>query len=217
MMERVVWKQTATWTMRAGGWALTAAAVGIIVLTLAAAGPTLMGHKTFIVLGGSMGPAIPIGAAVVVEEVPPSRLQRGDVITYVARSKILLTHRIVDVVVDQYGLGFRTKGDANTAPDAELVRPPNILGRVWYTVPLAGYILHYGNQTRTKLAVLALGVGLMVMQFLPGELRRLVASVFRKIPETRAAPGRGEDASMAAQLQGEQSGAPSPQNSGSST
>lgn len=141
-----------------GRWALTAAVAGLALLILAAVGPTLAGRKAFIVLGGSMEPGIGTGAAVVTEAVPPGDLRTGDVITYVARSNQVVTHRIVETSEDAAGLAFRTRGDANETPDPEPVRSVNVLGRVWYSVPLAGYVLHAGNQPATKLALMTLAL-----------------------------------------------------------
>ena len=144
--------------LRVAQWAVTALVVSVVLIVLAAAGPTLIGHKSFIVLSGSMEPAIPLGSAVVTEPVRPTLLKEGDVITFVTPAERFVTHRIVEVVQDDGGLGFRTQGDANTSSDPVVTRPPNVYGRMVYDVPWAGYILHYANQSATKLAVLVLAI-----------------------------------------------------------
>ena len=144
--------------LRIARWAFMALLAGVILTVLAASGPTLIGRKTFIVLSGSMEPAIPLGSAVVTEPVRPTLLKEGDIITYVTPAEQFVTHRIIEVVQDDGGLGFRTQGDANTSPDPVVTRPPNVYGRMVYDVPWAGYILHYANQSATKLAVLVLAI-----------------------------------------------------------
>lgn len=167
---------TLGWVSRLSGWLLIAAAVCVAVLVVVSAGPILGGRKTLIVMGGSMEPTIPVGSVVVSEAVRANRLQVGDVISYVSRSEQIVTHRITEVVQDQSGIGFRTRGDANNAPDPELVRPVNVLGRVWYSVPLAGYILHFGNQTATKVVVIAIALALITAVQLQSYVQRRRAS-----------------------------------------
>jgi len=136
----------------------------LLVMVLAAAGPMLMGYKSFIVLSGSMEPTIPVGSVVVTKQERPNFLRSGDIITYVPPSEVVVTHRIVEVVSDAGGLGFRVKGDANRDPDPELIRPVNILGKVQYHVPIVGYIFQYVNQTTTRFVLMGLFVVLFGAQ-----------------------------------------------------
>lgn len=149
-------------------WGLMAALASLGLLMLAAVGPRLIGHQHFIVFGGSMEPAIPVGSVVVTERTAPTNLETGDVITYVNRADELLTHRVIEIQQDQLGLMFRTRGDVNGTDDPELVRAVNVLGRVRYSVPFAGYILHYGGQQSARLALMGLAVFVVITQIYPG-------------------------------------------------
>ena len=144
----------------------------LVLLVVAAKGPVLMGSDTLVVIGGSMEPAIGLGSAVVVQPVDAGSLGTGDVISYVGRSNVLVTHRIIEVVKDAKGLGFRTQGDANATPDPELVRPVNLVGQVWYSVPFAGYLLHHVAQPIAKMAAMGAIVALLAAQFLLGQSQR---------------------------------------------
>ena len=57
--------------------------------------------------------------------------------------KVVVTHRIVEIVIDKNDATvrrFRTKGDANDVTDAGLVHYKNVLGTPIITIPLIGYI-----------------------------------------------------------------------------
>lgn len=101
-----------------------------------------------IVQSGSMEPAVPVGAVVVV--VPRERYGTGDVVTFGTdtRRRAPTTHRIVATERVQGSLHYRTKGDANEEVDAELVPHSALIGRVAFTVPRLGYVLDF-VRTRT--------------------------------------------------------------------
>ncbi|MGL4345461.1 MAG: signal peptidase I [Cellulosilyticaceae bacterium] len=95
-----------------------------------------------IVLTGSMEPKIKPGDVVLVEKLQTQEdleaLQEGDVI-YFSRGDIMITHRIVEVVADEYGNEtYRTKGDNNSGVDARLVLPQEIKGTVNTVIPKIG-------------------------------------------------------------------------------
>lgn len=56
--------------------------LAVILLCLALAAPRLAGIKTFVVISGSMEPAIPVGSMVYSKEVDPKTLETGDVIVF---------------------------------------------------------------------------------------------------------------------------------------
>jgi signal peptidase len=117
-------------------------ALAAVLLLAFTAVPNVLGYKTYVVLSGSMEPAIHTGAVVVATAVPPSSLNVGDVIVY-NRSDVdeRVTHRIIDVQDDGGKRTFTTKGDANAAPDAWTVQySQNTAGKVVFTVPYVGYI-----------------------------------------------------------------------------
>ena len=139
-------------------WVIALAAVATIGLVVAATGPILLGWNTFVVVSGSMEPSIPVGSSVVTDKVHWTTLKQNDVITFVQRSNDVVTHRIIELVNDNSGPGFKTKGDANKSEDPEIIRPVNILGKVLYNVPLAGYIIFYTNQPLTRLGILVVAI-----------------------------------------------------------
>lgn len=125
---------------------LTTALVCVaIVFAFFISGIRLLGFQVYGVLTGSMVPAYPIGSLIYVKETDPNDLELRDVITY-SSGKTIVTHRIVEIVRDDnnpYQLKFRTKGDANNDPDASLVGPADIIGKVAFGIPHLGTIANY--------------------------------------------------------------------------
>src|SRR3954447_6808464 len=115
--------------------------LAIAVLMLA---PPLLGYQRYVITGGSMGAALPRGSIAYEEVVPTERIRRGDVITYrPPAGDRLLTHRVVWIGQGRNGVReYRTRGDANPAPDHRAFLLPNDgQARVVFHVPLGGYAL----------------------------------------------------------------------------
>jgi signal peptidase len=92
--------------------------------------------------GGSTEPAIPLGSIVVLSEVPAEAVAVGDVVTLRhPEAGTIITHRVTRVAELPAGIHLQTKGDANTDPEGALSPASWMLGRVWFSVPLAGYLL----------------------------------------------------------------------------
>lgn len=127
----------------------------------------LAGHRTIIIGGGSMEPAIALGAAVVITPVQAADLTTGDVVSMqVGPDRATFTHRIVDLVPRADGLWIRTKGDANAEPDPTLVPATAILGRVELSIPWAGFLLAFLSLPVGILFVLGLAATLMAIAWL---------------------------------------------------
>ena len=91
--------------------------------------------RPYVIVTGSMEPALDRGDLVILERVDPSQLRVGDIITYM-KGRTPVTHRIVAVT----GEGFITKGDANLFEDPYIVEPDQVVGRVWAVIPKLGWI-----------------------------------------------------------------------------
>lgn len=116
----------------------------IVLLLLSSALPIPGGVKTFVVQSGSMEPSIKTGGIVVVKPARSTGSGQadsyavGDVITFGPRSKTKppTTHRIIEVKEDG---NFVTKGDANDDEDMRTVSRYEVIGKVLFSVPFAGY------------------------------------------------------------------------------
>lgn len=151
------------WVKSVVSWLLLIAMVGILALTIVI--PRITGSTPYTVLTGSMEPTYPPGTLIVVKPTDSAALGIGDAITFQWESgkPDVVTHRITSVQYSAKGeLRFTTQGDANRAPDERPVVPEQIRGKVWYSVPYAGYVNNYitGKQ-RSALLVVVVG-GLLI-------------------------------------------------------
>ena len=124
---------------------------------------TVGADHSFVVLTASMTPAIAPGDVVVVADRDPATIAEGDVITFTRGSnEIPVTHRVTAVVESAGGLAFETKGDANSDPDASLVRADNVVGTVILTIPYIGYVVQFTNTPYGFVALVAAPISLFV-------------------------------------------------------
>ena len=140
-------------------WALlTAVIAGALALIVV---PKVAGATPLTVLSGSMTGAYEIGDVVIVKPVEPDELAIGDVITFQAQSDdpTLTTHRIVGLAFGSEGTEFVTQGDANNAADLSPIKPAQVRGEVWYSVPLVGYVSVWlaGGWMRNVVDLIAVG------------------------------------------------------------
>ena len=154
----------------------------IAIVAIGLVGLRLAGFRTFTVLSGSMEPKYPVGSLLYVQPVDYRNLKVGDVISFVANDdKVVVTHRITEIVPDENDvsvLRFRTKGDANESPDANLVHYKNVIGTPMIVLPYIGYVAHNIQQPPGIYITLVVGTLLLAWTFLPGTLeeRRKTAS-----------------------------------------
>ena len=116
------------------------------------------GIRLYTVQSGSMEPAIRTGSLVI--DKPQGSYGVGDVITFKSadernnnRPKVTTTHRIDELVSLNSLTTYRTKGDANDAPDGELVSQELVIGKVIYAIPLIGFPIAFAK-TREGLIML---------------------------------------------------------------
>lgn len=115
------------------------------VFTPAGEVPSLGSYSFMRTLTGFMEPAIPVHSFIVTEEVDPSSLQVGDIITFRATESsmegALNTHRITSVYEENGQLMFHTKGDANAVEDSAPVAAVNVVGRVVFVSAALGTVV----------------------------------------------------------------------------
>jgi signal peptidase len=121
----------------------TAIALMVFVLLIGRLVP-LTGRQTLVIASGSMSPTIPVGAAVILGPTDPATLINADVVAFRAGSNgAVLTHRVTRVIKRHDQLWLETKGDANPSVDPALTPASALIGRVEFSVPLAGYVLKF--------------------------------------------------------------------------
>lgn len=146
------------WIGQTASWLALFIVLALVVVMIAV--PRLGGATAYTVLTGSMRPDLPPGTLIVVKPVDPNEIRTGDVVTYQLRSgePMVVTHRVVGVGATTGGeQRFTLRGDANNTNDP-LVRPEQIRGSLWYSVPLLGFVNSaVTGQQRSWLTWIAVG------------------------------------------------------------
>ena len=168
--------------------------VGLALLMLL---PTLLGFHRYVIVSGSMEPAIPTGSVVYDKDIPVEDLAVGDVITFVPPPEYGLTtpvtHRIVEITdapKDQKekaaaGRMFRTKGDANETPDPWLmVLKQPTQDKVEHHLPYLGYVYMWLSKRWVQIVIIglpALLITIVLGRALWREAGRAVVEERRKV------------------------------------
>lgn len=121
-------------------------AIGTIILIVAIVAclglsvPRFAGIEQYVVISGSMEPAIPVGSMVYSAQTDPATLETGDIIVFYSTEagSTPVTHRVVENHVADGEI--ITKGDANAQNDMSPVIYANVLGKLVLHVPMLGYI-----------------------------------------------------------------------------
>ncbi|MEV4687386.1 signal peptidase I [Microbacterium sp. LWH3-1.2] len=132
---------------------LLAVAVAVVGL------PVVVGGSAMTVLTQSMEPGLPHGTLVVIRPTPVDEIRVGDVVTYQISSgeAAVVSHRVVSKTYADGELTFVTKGDNNDSVDPAPVKPVQIRGTLWYSLPLLGWVNNVlnGSNRAVVLAVVA--------------------------------------------------------------
>lgn len=164
-------------------WAATALMVPLVLLAAFMMITIILGWQFNTVMSGSMDPALKVGDVVAAQQVDPTDIEVGDIITY--RSPQLgkvVVHRVVEKHEGNQ-LHFRTKGDANDSPDPYLVPAENVLSKVGFHIPCLGYVSQF----------ITSGSGMMLLFVLPGLLivskqTENIQKRFLKVRKSRVEP-----------------------------
>lgn len=163
-------RASATWGSRA--LAVIARLVDVALIAIVAIGLAgvvlgrvlpLLGHPVYVVAGPSMEPAIGIGSAVILEDVPSHELAVGDVVSLRSGAgRAIFTHRIIRLAERDGGRWLETQGDANDAPDPSITPASAVIGRVAWSLPGAGYLIALLSTVPGLVLLLSTGALLLV-------------------------------------------------------
>lgn len=167
-------------------------AVVLATMLVARIVPPLTGGEVLVVAGGSMEPAIGMGAAILAVPVQAATLRPGDVVSLrVGPGRAIFTHRVTRVVTRADGTWLATRGDANPRPDPSLVPAATVIGRVAWTVPYAGYAI----------ALLGSVTGIVCAMALAASLAA-AAWILEGVESDRRAAGRPVDGALSPGMAG---------------
>lgn len=117
----------------------------------------LTGHRTLVVMSGSMEPAIGTGDVAIVRTIAPADASVGDVVTFrdPTRGRQLVTHRAVYIRDMGSVYAFATKGDQNSSIEEWTVNQDGAIGRLQGRVPFVGYVLNWLASPLVRAAMIA--------------------------------------------------------------
>lgn len=169
---------------RIWNWISGALVALVVLLAVALVGVRLVGLKPYVVLSGSMEPTYHVGSLIYVKSVDYKTLAVGDPITYMVSEDTVVTHRIIEVLVDEEDpdtIRYFTKGDANDVADGLSVHYKNIIGKPVFSIPYLGYVSNYIQNPPGMYVAVAAGAILILLVFLPD----LFADDKKKKPEEK--------------------------------
>ena len=106
--------------------------------------PAIFGHRVYIVDSGSMAPTLPKDSMIIVKEILPSEIKKGDIATYYGTSgSTRITHRVVEVKKE--GQEFVTRGDANNTEDPSILKGDRVIGKLAFSIPYIGKVFRELN------------------------------------------------------------------------
>lgn len=141
-------------------WIIASTLLGcVVVLALVLTVPRAAGIHPYVVLSGSMEPAIRTGG-IVFTDTDRTDPEINDVITYKVNDGSLVTHRVVRV--DDGNIV--TKGDANETEDPA-IQNDQVIGTVVFSIPFIGYAVSV-LASRGSVMILAAMV-ILVFTFAP--------------------------------------------------
>ena len=136
----------------------------IIVISIAITVLFLAKIKPYVVITGSMEPAIPVQSVCFVNErIPLEDVTVGEVVSFRMSENMFVTHRVSAISDGKY----ITKGDANNTEDASPVTTENYIGKTVFVIPKVGYILSFLHTKKGKIVAATIIVLLLILSFLP--------------------------------------------------
>lgn len=130
--------------------------------------PRVFGYSVVNIVSGSMEDEIPTGSYILIREIAPEEVKRGDIICFYSTDPAIYgmpnTHRVVEEPIRRAdGIEFITRGDANPGNDAVAARGDRLVGvyvkRLDALAGLAGAL----HGKTVILLIIALQIGLCAM------------------------------------------------------
>jgi signal peptidase I len=140
----------------------------------------IAGIQSFVVLTGSMEPAIQQGSLVFTKL--QSSYAVGDVIAY-KQGTVTVTHRVAQIIKENGSVSYQTWGDANSAPDSTLVTAKDVLGKAENKLPFVGSFILFLRTLEGFVALIIAPIVLYIIFELWNIKKELERSIERKLME----------------------------------
>ena len=127
--------------------------------------PSVGGMFPMIVLTDSMYPVIESGDLILCHTAEADEIMVDDVISFydpMGSGTSVVTHRVMEVIVDDGEIQFRTKGDNNNAEDTALAPAENLIGTYQSRIPKVGHVAMFMQTTPGLIVCCVLPILLLV-------------------------------------------------------
>ena len=145
----------------------------VLVVTLIAAHmrgevPRLFGYSLINIISGSMEPEIAPGDYILIKDVDPAEVEKGDIICFYSTDPSIYgypnTHRVVEEPYVKEGKYYYvTQGDANLLPDALPAEGDRLIGKHVASLDAVTAFLQFISNNMLIVIVLPLGLGMIAM------------------------------------------------------
>ena len=161
-------------------WLILGFLLVVLIFVLIPFLPIKNNYSLKMVTSGSMRPTIKTGAIVMIK--PTLLYKVGDIITFKVGSgkRDIVTHRIISRKGDE----FTTQGDANNIADTKPVKNEQIIGKVIFNIPYAGYAANSAHSKFGFILLILIPAILIIME----EIKN-ISSEKKKLSKNKTAEG----------------------------
>lgn len=146
----------------------------VVIFTKQGEAPNILGYTALRITTGSMEPAYPVDAMIVVKQTDPSEVKEGDVISFYSSDPALdgavNTHRVVSAEQTESGWTYQTKGDANNIVDAYEVESQYLIGKVVFVSLLLGKAARLVSNPLVFVPVILIPLGVILIGNMAGTI-----------------------------------------------
>ncbi len=122
----------------------------------------VLGIYMFNIVSESMEPTFYKDDLAIVQKSKLDELKKGKIITFKQGDRVI-SHRIFEITKENGNLKFITKGDNNDVQDKDPVEFKNVYGKVLFTIPKLGKVVHYIQNSRGFINILIFVIILYVL------------------------------------------------------
>lgn len=158
-------------------WIIFISLVAVLLILLSPFLPTKKYISSFVVVSGSMEPAVPKGSLVFTKPTQTQEVQPHDIIGFTSpeNAKDMIIHRVVEYDDEQEG--FITKGDNNNSEDSWRVSSMQLQGKYVYSIPYVGFATSF--MKTPKGFALLIGVPALILAAL--QLRKIKEGIDEEV------------------------------------
>lgn len=156
-------------------WVLTSVLLLLALIMLLSKVNIHGSFQTFLVQSGSMSPTIKTGNLIIVKPAPIYKV--GDIITFRNSNNQKITHRIVNIKVENNFQKIYTKGDANKVNDDGYILANQIIGKVRYQIPYLGKLVYFSKTLPGLMLLIVLPASIIVL----GEIKKIFKSLTQSL------------------------------------